>query len=549
MLEFRDHLLRFVREYQSGVVPFEVLMTRLCMIPKKGDLTVVQNYRPISIISLFLKLVNRLLLNRLRALDPYMRNGQNGFRPHRGTQEHALALRILMERAQSNGLGLSVLFIDSSKAFDSVTFESLRASLKSFCVPSSFIDVVMQCYRNHRIIIPLPGDSVEYVVTSGVLQGCTLAPFLFVLLLDSILDAAMRPELGLPLCAIDVEHTAGGKSAMQLRRRKFDRGKFLTELAYADDLAFVSLSVASNSTQLQAFERIANVCGLYVNTAKGKTEVVNIGVSGDVHSLTSKIGQVSNYLYLGTNPVDSEDLFNRRKGLAWAAIRKNDNLWHCNLVRKSTKRAFFTSLVECIFTYGGVCWPTTVRWRNRIDSTFLRMLKYCVRTSLDEYELFDAGATAHLSSRIAHRRITTVGHALRHNQALADVLMSTLPLPHKGRTRTLEKQLAIDIPYPREDWPLLAADRAWWRSNAARVAQDNENRILLRLLKAKQRRWRDPKRIENRVFLTLLENMDTMPLSSPAAYPFSRLQPSALLRPFHVSRRVAGPFAASALTD
>ena len=73
-------------------------MTRLQLVPKKGDLSVVENYRPIAIISIFLKLINRMLLNRLKVLDPYLRRGQNGFRDGRGTTEHAMALRNVPRR-------------------------------------------------------------------------------------------------------------------------------------------------------------------------------------------------------------------------------------------------------------------------------------------------------------------------------------------------------------------------------------------------------------------------------------------------------------------
>ena len=197
---FRELLLQFAVDYQGGDVPLEVLMTRLSLVPKKGDLTVIANYRPIAIISVFLKLVNRMLLNRLRVLDPLLRSGQNGFREGRGTMEHALALRVLAERAKERGLTLCTLFIDSQKAFDSVTFAALRASLESFMVPTKFIDVVMSCYNGHVVRVPMPDGSYEsYTTTTGVLQGDTLAPFLFVVLLDSILTESMDDTLGIPL--------------------------------------------------------------------------------------------------------------------------------------------------------------------------------------------------------------------------------------------------------------------------------------------------------------------------------------------------------------
>ena len=92
---FFDLLLSFANQFLAGLVPLEVLLTRLVLVPKKGDKSVVANYRGVAIISVFLKLVNRLLLHRLRVLDPHLRCGQNGFRSGRGTSSHILAFALL----------------------------------------------------------------------------------------------------------------------------------------------------------------------------------------------------------------------------------------------------------------------------------------------------------------------------------------------------------------------------------------------------------------------------------------------------------------------
>ena len=145
-----------------------------------------------------------MILNRLRALDRYIRYSQNGFRQDRSTKENALALRILVEQAQLKGEPLVALFIDSKQAFPSITFSAIRATLESFAVPETFIRMVTQCYEGHTCVIDMSsGESVRYVVETDVLQGDTVAPYLFVLVLDAILDLAIEPELGVPLTTED----------------------------------------------------------------------------------------------------------------------------------------------------------------------------------------------------------------------------------------------------------------------------------------------------------------------------------------------------------
>ena len=59
------------------------------------------------------KLFNRLLLKRLQSvLEPFLRPGQNGFRPHRGTVAQILALRRLIDEARTRQSNLFIYFID-----------------------------------------------------------------------------------------------------------------------------------------------------------------------------------------------------------------------------------------------------------------------------------------------------------------------------------------------------------------------------------------------------------------------------------------------------
>ena len=99
--------------------------------------------------------------------------------------------------AIDDGLDLSIAFVDFSKAFDSVTFAAVRAALEAFRVPQNMIDAIFNCYKMHTQTIPEVGATWQ--VETGVLQGDTLAPFLFVLLLDCILEDNLDPTLGLRL--------------------------------------------------------------------------------------------------------------------------------------------------------------------------------------------------------------------------------------------------------------------------------------------------------------------------------------------------------------
>ena len=90
-------------------------------LPKTVDLSDTGNYRGISLSSIAVKFVNKMILNRIQPkLDQHLRPNQNGLRPERSTTAHILALRRLIEGVKIHNRKAIILYIDFKKAFDSV---------------------------------------------------------------------------------------------------------------------------------------------------------------------------------------------------------------------------------------------------------------------------------------------------------------------------------------------------------------------------------------------------------------------------------------------
>ena len=513
---FRELLLQYANEYLTGIVPLEVLKTRLVLVPKKGDLTIVSNYRGIAIVSVFLKLLNRLLLNRLRALDRLMRYNQNGFRPNRGTAEQGLAMKMLID-AIADGLDLSVAFVDFSKAFDSVTFAAVRAALEAFRVPANMIDAVFNCYKVHTQTIPEVGATWQ--VETGVLQGDTLAPFLFVLLLDCILEDSLDPTLGLRLHGN--QHNTPSFSARQ--RALIDTTAFMTDLDYADDLALLTPGGSANTqTQLRNLERGAALANLKLNVGKNKTEVVApLQHQSAPISLADgrPITYTDKYTYLGQQPLDPIADFKRRKGLSWCVIHKFDPLWKNPSVPTATKLLMLRTFALGIFTHGSPLWPATVAFQRKMDSAYAKMLRWCCWTpgthKWDKVECYQQGAIPLLSSLVTQLRIKTLGHAVRHDQAMLRLVTGTFYPPqrrgvpdnpnHVPRPRSTLEQLALDTGLPREDWVHAAADRTTWNAIGRHAAYNTEHRHWTTYGYERLRRWSTIKRIATRNDLRIAE--------------------------------------------
>jgi len=93
----------------------------------------------------------------------------------------------------------------------------------AYGIPSKIINAIRCVYDNsHSFVSTQEGDTASFPVQTGVLQVDTLAPFLFIIVLDYVLRGSMTPEFRLTL-----------------KRRQSARHSavFLTDLDFADDIA------------------------------------------------------------------------------------------------------------------------------------------------------------------------------------------------------------------------------------------------------------------------------------------------------------------------
>ena len=108
--------------------------------PKSGTLDVTDNYRGISLISLIDKLINRMILNRIRPkIDPLLRGNQSGFRPGRSTAAQILALRRIIKGVRKSHLPAVMIFIDFCKAFDSINHQIMFAISAAYDIPKRLL--------------------------------------------------------------------------------------------------------------------------------------------------------------------------------------------------------------------------------------------------------------------------------------------------------------------------------------------------------------------------------------------------------------------------
>ena len=161
--------------------------------PKKGDLGLAKNYRGITLTSIAAKIYNALLRNRMEPkIDNILRKNQNGSRRKRSTTSQILTIHRILEGVRAKNLQATLLFVDFTKAFDSIHRGKMEQILLAYGLPKETVAAIMILYRNTKVKVRSPDGDTEYFdIVVGVLQGDTLAPYLFIICLDYVLRTSI----------------------------------------------------------------------------------------------------------------------------------------------------------------------------------------------------------------------------------------------------------------------------------------------------------------------------------------------------------------------
>ena len=104
--------------------------------PKKGDFGLAKNYRGITLTSLAAKIYIALLGNRIEPkIDIILRKNQNGFRRNRSTTSQLLTIPRILEGVREKNVQATLLFVDFTKAFDSIHRGNMEQILLAYGLP------------------------------------------------------------------------------------------------------------------------------------------------------------------------------------------------------------------------------------------------------------------------------------------------------------------------------------------------------------------------------------------------------------------------------
>ena len=268
--QFDDILLRHCNAVNNQNPIDRCMKGCILPFPKKGDLGLAKNYQGITLMSIAVKIYNALLWNCIEPkIDNILRKNQNGFQRNRSMTLQILTICRILEGVRAKNLQATLLFVDFTKAFDSIHRGKMEQILLAYGQPKEIVTAITILYRNTKVKVRSPDG--DFDIVAGVLQGDTLAPYLFIICLDYVLRTLID------------KIKENGFELTKKRSRRYP-AKTITDADYTDDIAILANTPNQTETLLHSLEQAAAGIGLHVNAYK--TEYMCFNQTGDISTLS-----------------------------------------------------------------------------------------------------------------------------------------------------------------------------------------------------------------------------------------------------------------------
>lgn len=300
----------------SQIIPSRLNDTIVVLIPKKKHPETMNDLRPISLCNVMMKIITKMLANRLKILLPeVISETQSAFIPGRLITDNVIAsfeINHWMHRKTQGKVGCSALKIDMSKAYDRVEWNFVMGVMRKMGFTNTWLNWMHMCMSTVRYNFLTSGHEVGPIIPErGLRQGDPISPHLFLLCTEG-------------LSALIQKYQVRGR----IHGCKIANGApVVTHLFFADD-SYLFFRATVNEAQcikdcLRIYERAS---GQQVNFQKSSIQFSR-NTSSDVAAQISQNLQVpvrNDDLYLGLPKMVARnkwEVFKYIKEKVWGVFR------------------------------------------------------------------------------------------------------------------------------------------------------------------------------------------------------------------------------------